>query len=160
MAKPRAITDMQVWMIETGRTDSSLAVELADKLRNDPRYRFARKMKVTDRTVGRWRKGLFAPRLPEHLAILSELSGGRITAQTFAEAPRVQMGPNYYDSLTMHVTSRVLEQLRGVPDRIAVTALADAVVSVLGTGVASAEDMRLNFSHFLRLLEDRMDRFE
>jgi hypothetical protein len=159
MAKPRAITDMQVWMIETGRTDSSLAAELADKLQNDPRYRFARKMKITDRSVGRWRKGLFAPRLPEHLAILSELSGGRITAQTFAEAP--QMGPNYYDSLTMHVTSRVLEQLRGVPGRIAVTALADAVASVLGTRAgASTEDMRLNFSDFLRLLEDRMDRFE
>jgi hypothetical protein len=72
-------------MIETGRTDAGLAAELAGKLQNDPRYRFAPKMKITDRSVGRWRKGLFAPRLPEHLTILAELSGGRVTAQTFVE---------------------------------------------------------------------------
>lgn len=165
MARPRALTALQVWMIETGRTDSGLAAELADKLQNDPRYRFARKMKITDRSVGRWRKGLFAPRLPEHLAILSELSGGRITAQSFAEARREHMGPNTtpaelerHDSKAAHVASRVLEQLRGVPGGVAVSALAEAVASVLGTRPgASPEDMRL---YFLHLLEDRMDRFE
>jgi hypothetical protein len=164
MAHPRALTALQVWMIETGRTDSGLAAELADKLQNDPRYR-TRKMKITDRSVGRWRKGLFAPRLPEHLAILSELSGGRVTAQSFAEARREHTGPNMtlaelerFDSKAAHVASRVLEQLRGVPGGVAVFALADAVASVLGTRPgASPEDMRL---YFLRLLEDRMDRFE
>jgi hypothetical protein len=70
------------------------------------------------------------------------------------------MGPNTtpaelgrYDSKAAHVAGRVLEQLRGVPGGVTMFALADAVASVLGTTGRYA-------SLFLRLLEDRMDRFE
>jgi hypothetical protein len=81
MAKPRTVTDMQIWMLETGRTDVSLAAELTAKLRG-PSY----SREIAARTVARWRKGLMLPRYPRHLAALTELSGGRVTANSFVEA--------------------------------------------------------------------------
>jgi hypothetical protein len=73
------------------------------------------------------------PRLPEHLAILSELSEGRITAQSFAEARSEYMGPKSHltelqrsESMAVHIASRVLEQLRGVSGGVAQTALSSS----------------------------------
>jgi hypothetical protein len=85
MAKPRVVTDMQIWMLETGRTDVSLAAELTAKLR-DPAYAALRNREVNERTVARWRKGLALPRYPQQFALLTQLSGGRVTANSFVEA--------------------------------------------------------------------------
>jgi excisionase family DNA binding protein len=85
MAKPRTVTDMQIWMLETGRTDVSLAAELTAKLQG-PGYSMLRSREIAARTVARWRKGLMLPRYPLHLAVLTELSGGRVTANSFVEA--------------------------------------------------------------------------
>jgi hypothetical protein len=82
MAKPRTVTDMQIWMLETGRTDVSLAAELTAKLQG-PGYS---SREINARTIARWRKGLMLPRYPQHLALLTELSGGRVTANSFVEA--------------------------------------------------------------------------
>jgi hypothetical protein len=49
MGRPRVVTDLQVWMIETGRNDVSLAVELTAKV-NEPNQ------EISERTVARWRK--------------------------------------------------------------------------------------------------------
>ena len=91
MAKPRVVTDMQVWMLETGRTDVSLAHELTEKLQ-DPNYGALRIREIGARTVARWRKGLMLPRYPQHLMLLTEISGGRVTANSFVEA-RVKEPP-------------------------------------------------------------------
>jgi hypothetical protein len=85
MAKPRTVTDMQIWMLETGRTDVSLAAELTAKLQGLD-YSTLRRREIFARTVARWRKGLMLPRYPQHLAVLIELSGGRVTANSFVEA--------------------------------------------------------------------------
>lgn len=85
MAKPRTVTDMQIWMLESGRTDVSLAAELTAKLQGSS-YTAPHSRDITARTVGRWRKGLMLPRYPQHLAVLTELSGGRVTANSFVEA--------------------------------------------------------------------------
>jgi hypothetical protein len=73
MAKPQVVTELQVWMLETGRTDVSLAREMSALLGRD----------IMERTVGRWRKGLQLPRYPELVALLTKLSGGRVTADCF-----------------------------------------------------------------------------
>lgn len=73
MAKPRLVTELQVWMLETGRTDVSLAKEMSALLGRN----------IDERTVGRWRKGLQLPRYPELVALLTKLSGGRVTADCF-----------------------------------------------------------------------------
>jgi len=49
---------------------------------------------ITDRQVGRWRKGLAIPRYAEHLAALERLSGGRVTASSFVEARLKEPPPN------------------------------------------------------------------
>jgi hypothetical protein len=85
MAKPRTVTDMQIWMLETGRTDVSLAAEITAKLQSAD-YGKLRSKEIGARTIARWRKGLMLPRYPQHLAILAELSGGRVTANSFVEA--------------------------------------------------------------------------
>jgi len=85
MAKPRTVTDMQIWMLETGRTDVSLASELSAKLQG-PSYSTLRSREIGARAVARWRKGLMLPRYPQHLAVLNELSGGRVTANSFVDA--------------------------------------------------------------------------
>lgn len=85
MAKPQTVTDMQIWMLETGRTDVGLAAELTAKL-HGPGYSALRSREIGARTVARWRKGLMLPRYPQHLAVLTELSGGRVTANSFVEA--------------------------------------------------------------------------
>jgi hypothetical protein len=77
MAKPRVVTDLRVWMIETGRTDGDVAREISAKVPDKP---------ITDRQVGRWRKGLAVPRYPEHLAELEKLSNRRVTASSFVQA--------------------------------------------------------------------------
>jgi hypothetical protein len=79
MARPRVVTDLQIWMLETGRTDNSLAAELGAKLQEEGHK------EITARRVGRWRKGLALPRY-RFLALLTELSGGRVTANGFVEA--------------------------------------------------------------------------
>jgi hypothetical protein len=76
MARPRFVTELQVWMIETGRDDTSLAAELSDKLKED----------INARTVARWRKGYSSPRDTRHVLSLSELSGGRVTVDSLARA--------------------------------------------------------------------------
>jgi len=85
MAKPRVVTDMQIWMLETGRTDVSLAAELTARFRN-PAYAGMRIKEVNERTVARWRKGLQLPRYPQQFALLTELSAGRVTADSFIKA--------------------------------------------------------------------------
>ncbi len=76
--------DLQIWMLETGRTDVSLAAEFTAKLQ-DPSYSTLRTRQINARTVARWRKGLMLPRFPQHLALLAELSKGRVTANSFIE---------------------------------------------------------------------------
>jgi hypothetical protein len=76
MVRPRVVTDLQVWMIETGRNDVSLPAELTAKV-DEPNQ------EISERTVARWRKGLTSPRSPQFVALLSELSGGRVTANNF-----------------------------------------------------------------------------
>jgi len=85
MAKPRVVTDLQIWMLATGRTDVSLAAELTAKLR-DPAYDAMRNREINQRTVARWRKGLQLPRTAQHFALLTQLSGGRVTADSFVKA--------------------------------------------------------------------------
>jgi hypothetical protein len=80
MAKPRVVTDLQVWMLETGRTDRSLAAEMTARLSLE-----AHKT-INERQVARWRKGLALPRYPQFMALLTELSRGRVTADSFVEA--------------------------------------------------------------------------
>jgi hypothetical protein len=91
MAKPRVVTDMQIWMLETGRTDVSLAAEISAKLQ-DPNCSALRIREITARTVARWRKGLMLPRYPQLLALLTDISRGRVTANSFVEA-RVKEPP-------------------------------------------------------------------
>jgi len=66
---------MQIWMLETGRRDTDLSKELTALMGKS----------ISSRQVFRWRKGLSYPR-PAHAVALEKLSGGRVTAQTFAEA--------------------------------------------------------------------------
>lgn len=77
MAKPRVVTDLEIWRIERGLTDGQLADLITEKCPEKP---------ITERQVGRWRKGLVVPRYPAHLAALAELSGGRVTADSFIRA--------------------------------------------------------------------------
>jgi hypothetical protein len=84
-AKRALGNDLQIWMLETGRTDVSLAAELSAKLQ-DPSYGTLSNRQINERTVGRWRSGLMVPRHPQHIALLTELSGGRVTANSFIEA--------------------------------------------------------------------------
>jgi hypothetical protein len=77
MARPYTVTALQIWMLETGRTDVSLAEELSDT----PEVGKS----ISSRQVARWRKGLSMPR-PYHVAALTKLSEGRVDANTFAEA--------------------------------------------------------------------------
>jgi hypothetical protein len=80
MARPRVVTAMQVWMLETGRTDRSLAGELSARLAAKGNKA------INERQVARWRKGLALPRYPVFVALLTELSQGRVTADSFVEA--------------------------------------------------------------------------
>jgi hypothetical protein len=77
--------DLQIWMLETRRTDVGLAAELSAKLAA-PRYAALRVREIGARTVARWRKGLILPRYPQHLAVLTELSEGQVTANSFVGA--------------------------------------------------------------------------
>ena len=165
MARPRIVTDLQVWMIETGRSDSSLAAELTARLRDLPSKNMRNTGKtVTDRTVARWRKGLFVPRYPQHLAILADLSGGRVTANSFAEARlREHFGESIksselekLDGEAAAVASRLHEQLRGVRGAVAVVALADVTASILATR-NSGGDFDQDRLDFERLLSSRLD---
>jgi hypothetical protein len=83
MAKPRIVTELQLWMLETGRTDVSLASEMNARL---PKHR-----NITERAVGRWRKGLTLPRYPELVVLLTKLSEGRVTADCFISARMNEM---------------------------------------------------------------------
>lgn len=87
MAKPRVVTDLQVWMIETGRTDGDLARELNIRVP----VVGTKKTDITERQIGRWRKGLALPRYAEYLAALTEISKGRVTANSFVEAKMKEM---------------------------------------------------------------------
>jgi hypothetical protein len=84
-AKRALGNDLQVWMLETGRTDVSLATELSAKLQG-PSYGTLSNRQINVRTVGRWRLGLMVPRHPQHIALLTELSEGRVTANSFIKA--------------------------------------------------------------------------
>jgi hypothetical protein len=107
-----------------------------------------------------------APRYPQHLTILAELSGNRVTAISFAEARlREDLGPNT-DASTLvklegeatEVASRLLDQLRGVMGLVAVLALADAAASVLGSKPGTdRREARLVFD---RMLARRLKGYE
>lgn len=79
MAKPRVVTVLQIWMLEQGLTDISLADKVSEKVQPHGHK------PVTGRQVGRWRKGLVQPR-PYYIAALTELSGGRVDGNSFVEA--------------------------------------------------------------------------
>lgn len=88
MARPHNVTALLRWMVETGRNDTKLAKEISLLMPDKT---------VTARQVARWRKGLFVPR-PYYVALLTELSGGRVTADSFVEAkmkdpPDAESGP-------------------------------------------------------------------
>lgn len=75
MAKPKVVTDMQVWMLKTDRTDVKLAKEINELL--------AGKRVVNERHVARWRRGLALPRYQELYKALETLSEGKVTANSF-----------------------------------------------------------------------------
>ncbi len=171
MPRPRPITDMQVWMIETGRTDSSLAAELSARVKRPP-YKDLRIPAVLNRTVARWRKGLVAPRYPQHVAILAELSGNRVTANHFAQTQPV--GPSLEalaerlefeklerkEALTAleatEVADVLLEQLASVRGPVAIAAVADLVVSILKTKT-DAGTLQQNHFEFQRVFWRRLE---
>lgn len=74
MAKPKAVTEMLKWMMETGRNDIELARELTERVPG---------RSISARQVFRWKRGLSYPR-PAYALELEKLSGGRVNAQTFA----------------------------------------------------------------------------
>ena len=76
MAKPRVVTALQIWMLETGRTDTSLAKEISALHPDKP---------ITDRQVARWRKGSFTPRA-FYMGVLKQITGGRVDANSFFAA--------------------------------------------------------------------------
>jgi hypothetical protein len=80
MATPQVVTDMQIWMLETGRTDISLAAELSARLQKEGHR------ETNARQVARWRRALALPRYPRFFALLTELSKGRVTADGFVGA--------------------------------------------------------------------------
>lgn len=73
--KARVVTKLQIWMIETGRTDIGLAGEINAALPG---------AQIHPRTVGRWRKGLSSPRAPA-LRALMEMSAGIVDANSFVK---------------------------------------------------------------------------
>lgn len=75
--KPQAVTALQVWMLETGRTDIALSSEI-NLLRGANKS-------VNARQIARWRKGLAQPR-PWALKTLQSLSDGKVDANSFVEA--------------------------------------------------------------------------
>jgi hypothetical protein len=77
--KGRRVTVLQHWMIEAGWTDIALAAELNKLLPGE---------NIHPRTVGRWRKGISMPRLTA-LRGLFQISGGKITPNTFVEDPKI-----------------------------------------------------------------------
>jgi hypothetical protein len=81
-AKRAMGNDLQIWMMETKRTDVSLAVEITGRL-SAPMYSTLRSRQIGARTIARWRKGLLIPRHPQHFAVLTEISNGRVTANSF-----------------------------------------------------------------------------
>lgn len=81
MAKPHPATELLNWMTETGHTDTSLANKISEL---DPTKT------VSARQVARWRKGLFIPRA-YYMDVLTKLSGGRVDANSFAEARKKEL---------------------------------------------------------------------
>jgi hypothetical protein len=75
--KPRRVTALQHWMLETGRTDIALSIEI-NGLRGENKS-------VNARQIARWRKGLAQPR-PWASRLLAELSEGKVDANSFVEA--------------------------------------------------------------------------
>lgn len=75
MARPQVVTDMQIWMLQTGRNDVRLAQEMNEKL--------AGVRAINERHIARWRKGLALPRYRELYAALEDISGGRVTLASF-----------------------------------------------------------------------------
>lgn len=75
MAKPVVVTEMQLWMLESGLRDPDVAERLTVQMGKS----------ISARQVFRWRKGLSYPR-PGHVKALEKLSNGRVNANTFADA--------------------------------------------------------------------------
>jgi hypothetical protein len=75
--KPRRVTALQHWMLETGRTDIALSHEI-NGLRSGNKA-------VNARQIARWRKGLAQPR-PWALKLLATMSDGKVDANSFVEA--------------------------------------------------------------------------
>jgi hypothetical protein len=84
MAKPKVVTDLQIWMLQTDRSDVKLAGEINKLL--------AGTREINERHVSRWRKGLALPRYPEIYKALETITGGEITANSFMN-PKLG-GPN------------------------------------------------------------------
>lgn len=91
MARPQVVTVMQVWMLENGFKDPDVAKLLTEQ----------EKTPVSSRQVFRWRKGLSYPR-PKHAMALERLSGGRVTAGTFAAAALKKPGEPTDDETDRH----------------------------------------------------------
>lgn len=79
MVKPRVVTDLQLWMIATGKTDVSLAREI-NKFLGDRLDR-----QINERHVARWRRGIMLPRHREIYGALESLSEGKVTANSFVK---------------------------------------------------------------------------
>lgn len=75
--KPQFVTALQVWMLETGRTDRQLSIDI--------NYMMGSNKPVNARQIARWRKGLAQPR-PWALKALATLSEGKVDANSFVEA--------------------------------------------------------------------------
>jgi hypothetical protein len=76
--KPRRVTALQTWMLETGRTDRALANEINMMAGDTGRV-------INARQVARWRKGEQQPR-PWATKLLTDMSGGKVDGNSFVEA--------------------------------------------------------------------------
>lgn len=85
MARPKVVTDLQIWMLRTDRTDIKLANEINELL--------VGKRTINERHVARWRKGLALPRYPEIYKALQALSEGKVTADSFVN-PTLEEPPD------------------------------------------------------------------
>jgi hypothetical protein len=72
----------RVLLVDLGGEQIADDTEITAMLQ-DPAYSSLPIRAITSRTVFRWRKGLTLPRNPQLVAMLTELSGGRVTADSF-----------------------------------------------------------------------------
>jgi hypothetical protein len=131
-------------MLETGRNDIGLAAELSAKLNQQ----------ISERSVGRWRKGLSLPRSPQSVVLLSELSGGRVTANSFTHERSTGCATIDSGEVEQAGSESETAPFREVPP--AITGLADVAAALLAgsssDGVTLEEIRRV----FESLLDSRL----